>query len=57
MSEFTKSYKIVQSKEDVLELMKHIESSDIIAFDTETDGLNMRQGKIVGWSISGEIGI
>lgn len=56
MSEFTKSYKIVQSKEDVLELMKHIESSDIIAFDTETDGLNMRQGKIVGWSISGEIG-
>lgn len=56
MSEFTKSYKIVQSKEDVLELMKYIESSDIIAFDTETDGLNMRQGKIVGWSISGEIG-
>jgi DNA polymerase I-like protein with 3'-5' exonuclease and polymerase domains len=55
--ELNKSYKIVRSKEDVLELMKHIEASDIIAYDTETDSLNMRKGSIVGWSVSGDVGM
>ena len=54
MQELNKSYKIVRSKEDVLELMKHIEASDVIAYDTETDSLNMRKGSIVGWSVSGD---
>jgi len=55
--ELNKSYKIVRSKEDVLELMKHIEASDVIAYDTETDSLNMRKGSIVGWSVSGDVGM
>ena len=38
--EVNKSYKIVRTKEDVLELMKHIEASEVIAYDTETDSLN-----------------
>ena len=57
MQELNKSYKIVRSKEDVLELMKHIEASDVIAYDTETDSLNMRKGSIVGWSVSGDVGM
>ena len=57
MQELNKSYKIVRSKEDVLELMKHIEASEIIAYDTETDSLNMRKGSIVGWSVSGDVGM
>jgi len=57
MQEINKSYKIVKSKEDVLELMKHIESSEVIAYDTETDSLNMRKGSIVGWSVSGDVGM
>lgn len=57
MHEINKSYKIVKSKEDVLELMKHIESSEVIAYDTETNSLNMRKGAIVGWSVSGEVGM
>ena len=57
MQEINKSYKIVKSKEDVLELMKHIESSEVIAYDTETNSLNMRKGAIVGWSVSGEVGM
>lgn len=56
MQEINKSYKIVRTKEDVLELMNHIENSDTIAYDTETDSLNMRNGQIVGWSVSGNIG-
>ena len=57
MQEINKSYKIVKSKEDVLELMKHIESSEVMAYDTETNSLNMRKGAIVGWSVSGEVGM
>jgi len=57
MQEVNKSYKIVRSKEDVLELKKHIEASDVIAYDTETDSLNMRKGSIVGWSVSGDVGM
>ncbi len=57
MQELNKSYKIVRSKEDVLELMKHIEASEVIAYDTETDSLNMRKGSIVGWSVSGDVGM
>ena len=57
MQEINKSYKIVKSKDDVLELMKHIESSEVIAYDTETNSLNMRKGAIVGWSVSGEVGM
>ena len=56
MQELNKSYKIVRTKEDVLELLDHIESSDTIAYDTETDSLNMRKGSIVGWSVSGNVG-
>jgi len=52
-----KKYYKVDSKELVKLLFQHIEESDIIAFDTETDSLNVRKGQIVGFSVSGDEGM
>ena len=52
-----KKYYTVTDKETVNLLIQHINESEIIAYDTETDSLNMRKGKIVGFSVSGDIGI
>jgi len=52
-----KKYYKVDSKELVKLLFQHIEESDVIAFDTETDSLNVRKGKIVGFSVSGDEGM
>jgi len=52
-----KKYYTVTNKETVNLLIQHINESSIIAYDTETDSLNMRKGQIVGFSVSGDIGI
>jgi DNA polymerase I-like protein with 3'-5' exonuclease and polymerase domains len=52
-----KKYYTVTDKETVNLLIQHIQESEIIAYDTETDSLNMRKGQIVGFSVSGDIGI
>ena len=52
-----KKYYTVDSVELVNLLIEHINTSDVIAFDTETNSLNMRKGSIVGWSVSGDEGI
>lgn len=52
-----KKYYTVTDKETVNLLIQHINESNVIAYDTETDSLNMRKGQIVGFSISGDIGI
>lgn len=52
-----KKYYTVQDTETLKLMFQHIQESEIIALDTETDSLNMRKGKIVGWSISGDEGI
>ena len=52
-----KKYYTVTDKETVNLLIQHINESSIIAYDTETDSLNMRKGQIVGFSVSGDIGI
>lgn len=51
-----KSYVKVDSKETLLELVKHIQQSEYCAYDTETDSLNPRRGSIIGFSISGKVG-
>ena len=51
-----KSYVTVNSKETLKELLDHIRSNELIAYDTETDSLNPRKGRIIGFSVSGEIG-
>ena len=52
-----KKYYKVDSKELVQLLFQHIQDSEVLAFDTETDSLNVRKGQIVGWSVSGEEGL
>lgn len=51
-----KSYVTVNNKETFKELVEHINSSDLVAYDTETNSLNPRKGLIIGFSVSGEIG-
>lgn len=52
-----KKYILVDTKEKVKLLLDHIDQSEIIAYDTETDSLNVRKGNIVGFSVSGTIGV
>jgi DNA polymerase I-like protein with 3'-5' exonuclease and polymerase domains len=51
-----KSYVTVDSIEKLKDLIEHIKSCEIIAFDTETNSLNPRKGKIIGFSVSGKVG-
>jgi len=57
MMAIEKKYYTVTDKETVKLLIQHIQESNVIAYDTETDSLNMRKGQIVGFSVSGDIGI
>lgn len=57
MSQINKQYYHVDSSETVNLLIEHINQSEVLAYDTETTGLNVRKDEIVGWSISGDIGI
>ena len=52
-----KKYYTVTDKESINLLIQHINESDVIAYDTETNSLNMRKGKIIGFSVSGDVGI
>lgn len=42
--------------ETLKEMIQHIQNNELIAFDTETNSLNPRKGKIIGFSISAEVG-
>lgn len=56
METVQKSYTLVRTPQDVEKLLDHINSQEIIAFDTETTGLNVRKDHIIGFSICGKIG-
>lgn len=51
-----KSYVTVQTIDTLKQMVEHIKAHDLIAFDTETNSLNPRKGKIIGFSVSGEVG-
>jgi len=51
-----KSYVLVDNLEKLAEMVSYIKSSDLIAFDTETNSLNPRKGKIIGFSVSSKPG-
>ena len=51
-----KSYVTVNSKETLKEFIEHIRGNELLSFDTETDSLNPRRGRIIGFSASGEVG-
>ena len=52
-----KKYVTVETPGTLREMVKHIREHDLIAFDTETTSLNPRKGKIIGLSVSGEVGV
>jgi DNA polymerase I-like protein with 3'-5' exonuclease and polymerase domains len=52
-----KQYVTVETPDALRQMVKHIREHDIIAFDTETTSLNVRKGKIIGISVSGEVGV
>lgn len=51
-----KNYTVVRTVEEVERLVDHIQSHDIIAYDTEATSLNVRKGKVIGFSVCGLIG-
>lgn len=51
-----KIYKIITDQAGVVELAEYIKNGKIIAYDTETTSVNPRQGKIIGFSVSANIG-
>lgn len=46
-----KDYKLI-TKQNLAEFLSELNSHDIVAYDTETTGLNVRKDKIIGFSIS-----
>lgn len=52
-----KNYKIVTSFSQYKELIEHIENTEYQAFDVEATGLNVRKDKVIGYGISGKVGV
>jgi DNA polymerase I-like protein with 3'-5' exonuclease and polymerase domains len=51
-----KSYVLVDTFDKLKDMINHVKDKEVIAFDTETNSLNTRQGTIIGFSVSAEIG-
>lgn len=51
-----KEYIVVYNSEDANKMLEHIRAHDVIAYDTETTGLNVRKDRVIGFSVSGEVG-
>lgn len=51
-----KKYVKVDTADKLTELIQYINSYEVIAIDTETDGLNPRKNKVIGWSVSAHPG-
>ena len=51
-----KKYTIIKDHFDLARAIKHIETSDFLAFDTETTGLNVRKDSVIGMSFCGKAG-
>jgi DNA polymerase I-like protein with 3'-5' exonuclease and polymerase domains len=51
-----KNYTVVKTEAELELMLKHIEESNLIAYDTETTGLNVRKDTVIGFSVSGKTG-
>jgi len=51
-----KKYEIITDEAGVVELANYIKNGNIIAYDTETTSVNPRNGMIIGFSVSADIG-
>lgn len=52
----SKHYYLIESAEDVNSIYPLVESATVVAFDTETTGVNVRKDKVMGFSFSLEEG-
>lgn len=52
----TSKYIIVDSEPKFEEMMNHVAESSLIAYDTETTGVNPRRDSVIGLAVTGEIG-
>ena len=52
-----KRYTIIKNKDQYEEAINHIKSSDFLAYDVESDGLNVRKNKVIGFSFCGAKGV
>lgn len=52
----TKDYYLIETLEDINYCQSILKNCEIIAFDTETDGVNVRKNKIIGYSFSTKVG-
>lgn len=50
------NYKLVDTKEALAECIENIQKADLVALDTETNSLDQMQARLVGISLSTEIG-
>jgi DNA polymerase I-like protein with 3'-5' exonuclease and polymerase domains len=48
----TKEYYLVENAADIEEMSGVLDDVDLVAFDTETTGLNVRKDKVIGYSFS-----
>jgi DNA polymerase I-like protein with 3'-5' exonuclease and polymerase domains len=55
MADSVKHYVLIDSEEKLMEAIEHLNCSDIVAYDTETTGLNVRKEKVIGFSFTGKI--
>jgi len=51
-----KSYVLVDNMSKFKDMIAHVKDKEIISFDIETNSLNTRTGKIIGFSVSAEVG-
>lgn len=51
-----KKYVLCQTEAQYENLLSHIEESEVLAYDTETTGLDVRSAKIIGIALSGKVG-
>lgn len=51
-----KNYIVVECSDSFKNMVGHIREADLVAYDTETTGLNVRKDKIIGFSVSAREG-
>lgn len=49
------NYKLASTREIVIEMLNHIENYNLLAFDVESTGLNVRKCELIGFAVSGVI--
>ncbi len=52
-----KKYVVITNEDQFTEAVEHLKASELVAYDTETTGLNVRKNEVIGFSFSGSEGV